>query len=148
MPETAVNVTPDPDQDIEMQTYTISKIEMFLTGDISFYSYVLGKEGSSSAYCPYCPLTKEEWTCLLHTKHPQLTIKSYTAMPNDTSIKGPRKKGVKCCPASKMIAVDHCTISLTHLGFGVDNNGLNLFWDRVEWHILNLPLEEEAMQTR
>ena len=129
-------------------TNIISNIEIFITGDMSFYSYILGKDGASSQYCPYCPLTKEEWTPIGHEKAEGWTVQSLTAMANDSTKSGTQKKGVKCCHKLPCVPVLNITPSLTHWGLGVDNDAINLFADRVEWTIIAIPPSEEAKRAR
>ena len=71
-----------------------------MTADLSFYAYVLGKEGGSGHYCPYRPLTKTQWTAPLDLQ-PAVelwTLDSLQEMVCDNSKKGPQKLGVKSTP--------------------------------------------------
>ena len=129
-------------------TKVVSNIEMFVAGDLSFYSLLLGKEGASSSSCPYCMLTKKEWSIEGHEKGELWTIEKLIAMAQDDIKKGAAKIGVKCIPTWDFIPVANYVISLTHLGIGLDNDALNLFADVVEWTIIKLPPQEQGQRDR
>ena len=63
------------------------------TVDLSFYAYTLGKEAGSGHYCPYCPLTKTQWTTPLDIQPSAelWTLDSLQEIDCDSSKKGPQK---------------------------------------------------------
>jgi hypothetical protein len=60
-----------------------TEIEQFVAGDFCFFAYILGREGSSLAYCPYCPLQKKQWQLEGHAKGQPLTREFLTGLHND-----------------------------------------------------------------
>ena len=43
------------------QGFVLPDTMLLQRSDLEFTGYTLGKEGMSSKYCPYCPLTKVQW---------------------------------------------------------------------------------------
>ena len=120
-----------------------------MAADLSFYVYVLGKEGGSGHYCPYCPLTKTQWTAPLDFQ-PVVelwTLGSWQEMGCDNFKKGRQKLGVKSTPKIEHIEVSEFVVSLTHIGLGVDNTTIVTFEDRAKAHIVKVPPTDHIMQT-
>ena len=123
---------------------------LMVTADLSFFAYALGKEGGSGHYCPYCPLTKTEWTAPLDLQ-PDVepwTLDSLQEMDGDNAKKGPQKLGVKSAPKIEHIEVCEYVVCLTHIGLGVDNDIVVAFEDRAEKRIVRVPPADHTMRTR
>ncbi len=41
-------------------------INVYITGDLAFYATVLGKENMGGIWCPWCMLSKQEWSADPH----------------------------------------------------------------------------------
>ena len=90
-----------------------------MAGDLCWFAYCLGKEGSSSSWCPYCPLSQAEWSVCGHNKASLWTIDALTKMDADSTKTGPEKKGVKCAPIFPHIepmnyVLDNCATPQPH----------------------------------
>ena len=94
------------------------------SADLAFTAYTLDKEGMSSKYCPYCPLTKAQWMLPVGERPivEPWTLPRMIAMCDDNSKKGPQKLGIKCHPKVPSIEVSGLVLPATHMGIGVDND--------------------------
>jgi hypothetical protein len=121
-----------------------------MAADLSFNAYALGKEGGSGHYCPYCPLTKPQWTAPLDLQPivEPWTLDSLQEMDGDNSKKGPQKLGVKYKPKIEHIEVCDYVVPLTHIGLGIDNDIIAAFEDRVETRIGKVPPTDHIKRTR
>ena len=120
------------------------------SSDLAFTAYTLGKEGSASHSCPYCKLTKNEWTISPDERPPgePWTTESLEEMYYDSSKKGAKKLGVKSFPKLHSIGVKGIVLAVTHLGLGVDNGTIAAFEDKVEATIIDVPEEDAARRRR
>ena len=102
------------------------------------------------AYCPYCPLTRAEWSkspeC--HPVHEDWTLEKLTAMYFDNTKHGTAKLGVKSLPKIECIEVGHYTFPGPHVGLGVDNDTIERFENRVEDMIVKIPDVDRKMRNR
>lgn len=76
-------------------TQVVPNIEMFISGDTIWYSCCFREVGLIiSSYCPYGPLSKEEWLTRI-TKALPWTIQKLLEMANGETKKGTETGGVK-----------------------------------------------------
>ena len=122
-------------------------VHHMLTSDLCFVVYAFGKEGGSGQYCPYCPMTKSQWTLSLDD---QPNVDVWTAdlleeMANDNKKKAPEKLGVKPHPKIKQLSVKGIVTPLTHIGLGVDNDTIAAFENRAEARIVKVSAADQVM---
>ena len=70
---------------------TLPCVHRILISDLCFVAYAFGKEGGSGHYCPYCLMTKKQWT-LRPADQPDVglwTVDLLEEMADDNSKKGP-----------------------------------------------------------
>ena len=111
---------------------------------------MLGKNGGLRHYCPYFPLTKQQWI-LPPNAQPEVNLWIMDAlreMYHDGSKKGAQNLGVKTLPKITHIEVDSFVLPLTHMGLGIDNNIIAAYEDRVEAHIVKVPPDEQVKQVQ
>ena len=91
-------------------------VELFMVGDLAFYSMVLGKESMANHWCWRCNLSKSEWTSNIATRignewtvasmaeHLQ-KIESGTLDKNKSDqVRGVKAKALTCIPPKNIIA--------------------------------------------
>ena len=120
--------------------------EIFIAGDFCYFAYLLGKEGMSSKWCPYCPLDRHAWSLKDHTKPPMWTIDQLIEMSKDKSKTGAQRLGVKCEPKFKFIPIGNYVLPVTHAGLGVDNDIIELFESEVNARIVPMPVLEAKLR--
>ena len=134
-------VTPDQESNLIVK---LPNPTLLQSSDLAFTAYTLGKDGMSSKYCPYCRLTKAEWTLPPEERlaGELWTLGSLEDMYYDNSKKGAQKLGVKDLPKLKSVEVNNIVICVTHLGIGTGNDTIAAFEDRVEDCIVKIPPED------
>ena len=119
--------------------------ELFVAGDLCNFAYLLGKEGMSSKWCPYCPLNAHEMTLKDHAKLPPWTIQKIIEMAAG-SRKGADRLGVKSQPRLKCVPVSNYVLPEPHIGLGVDNATLEVYEDTVNALIVPMSPQESEMR--
>lgn len=120
--------------------------ELFVAGDLCNFGYLLGKEGMSSKWCPYCPLNLHEMLLKDHTKPPPWTIEQLIATAEQTR-KGADRLGVKCKPRLKCVPVSNYVLPVPHVGLGLDNATLDTFEEAVNATIVPMSQQENKLRT-
>ena len=117
---------------VEEATKTIP-IELFMAGDILFYSTALGKEGFSTWWCSLCRLFKPDWQEAGHRCGKPWTLYSLCQHAiriesGDIDIRKAREVcGVKERPVFDCIAVENYITPCLHLTIGKGNDSLDNF---------------------
>ena len=119
------NEISNPDFDTENGEHTcwtpIPSFTIFGCGDLAFYATILGRENSSTCYCPYCSLTAAQWK-----KRPKLDSHEMTnELITQISHLDLKTNGVKCAPIWTEIPVKHYAVPLLHMEMGMVNLSLN-----------------------
>ena len=120
------------------------------SADLAFDAYTLGKEGGAGHYCPYCKSTKAEWS-LPPDEQPEIqlwTLEGLEEMYYDSTKKGAQKLGVKSLPKINSINVDDIVLPVTRIRFGIDNDIISAFEDKVEASIDHVPPEDAIRRRR
>ena len=104
----AKSIVPTASVEETAMEHVLPDIHLFLAADLAFSAYTLGKEGGSGRYCPFCQLTKGQWT-LAPADQPVAelwTLEAIIEMFHDDSKKGTQKLGVKLLPKITHVEVD------------------------------------------
>jgi hypothetical protein len=121
-------------------------IYVFITGDLAFMSTLLGKENMSTAWCPWCMLSKVQWGQRNHEPGELWTIDRIVAIRDRVEqqqlleipehIKGCTKK-----PLFDSIPIEKYVVPVLHILIGVGNALVNSVFEFVDERIERLPEE-------
>jgi hypothetical protein len=120
-------------------------VRVFLTGDLAFYSTILGKENMSGAWCAYCWLAHADWQALEHTDGQAWTIESlgiHLEKLNDGTLNKKIPQEVRGVTAKVMfdaVPLKNWIVPVLHICIGIGNGILKRFLDFVDKRIENLP---------
>jgi hypothetical protein len=124
-------------------------LRVFVTGDLKFYSTILGKEGMSPFWCWLCQLSRQLWQPKGHQKG---TLWSIVLL--QTVAEGLRESDNKSCrgvveaPLFYAIAVRRYVVPILHMTLGVINQLLKDLLDYLDLLLEDLPLDvREARQS-
>jgi len=121
-------------------------INVFITGDLAFMSTLLGKENMSTAWCPWCMLSKAQWGQRNHEPGEIWTIDRIIEIRNRVeqqqlleipeNIKGCTKK-----PLFDSVPIEKYIVPVLHSLIGVGNALVNAVFEFVDERIERLPEE-------
>jgi hypothetical protein len=107
-------------------------INLFMAGDILFYSMVIGKEGMPGWWCSYyCKLFKNNWQRVGHEQGESCSVEMLAEHAWRIKNKEINKKdkqivcGVRGEPGFNAIQLQHYLAPILHLTIGKGNNALN-----------------------
>ena len=120
-------------------------VRVFMTGDLAFYSTILGKEHVSGTWCPYCDLPHSNWQDYGHRAGKMWTLDElkthlHKLESGDLNKNIPREgKGVTASLIFGAIPLENWICPVLHMCIGIGNGLLSQFLDFVDKRIENLP---------
>jgi hypothetical protein len=128
-----------------------------MTGDLLFYSMILGKESMAGAWCWRCMLAKAEWQNLLHSGEPWTHEKLAAHLEKVKQMTNPRPidvRGVKAKALLTAIPLQNTAFPLLHglqLNVNFITKNFNRFVDHmvedIPMDVLEKRIELEKVQT-
>ena len=110
----------------------------YLSGDLLFLAYMMGKENFSSAWCNWCSLTKDEWqdeACIPVDEAKLWTVdrigeqvekNTNAGYPPSAKKTDPKMMGVRRKPICK-IPFERVIFAVLHAAIGIGNNLIDYF---------------------
>ena len=137
---------------IHIATVPSSKVKIAITGDLAFYSTMLGKPGMDSKWCPWCDAAAKEWSKVEQVKGESWTRQTYMQklldIQQNPTMSQYNRKGVKFSP---ILDVDptlyvppplHIKLGLVNRAF-IKPDGYSYFsWSQIR--IENIPDSERV----
>jgi hypothetical protein len=108
-----------------------TNVELWMSGDLLWYSTALGKEGYAGWWCPYCTAFKTNWQSKDHEVGEKWTVEKLTAHAGKLEsgeLNGKNvmeRRGVKEVPLFDAVDVDHYVMPVLHLTIGIVNDILD-----------------------
>jgi hypothetical protein len=144
-------------QDEGDECMSITNVELWMAGDLLWYSTALGKEGYAGWWCPYCTLFKSNWQSKDHEVGENWTVDKLTTHAGKLEsgeLNGRivmERQGVKEVPLFDAVDVDHYIMPVLHLTIGLVNDILDHLVEEMqaagEWYTDDYyRLEEEVIQ--
>eukprot|EP00978_Attheya_sp_CCMP212_P037364 scaffold175527_cov64-Attheya_sp.AAC.1 len=130
------------------ETSVLIPIKIFISGDLAFFTAVLGKINMSGSWCTWCKLSPKEWKEYMHEKGQLWILDSmytiqYAIENGDINPKDAQsRKGIVTDPLFDCIEVCQYIISLLHCEIGIGNTILNSFFNWVDYRVEIISDEE------
>ena len=128
----------------------IPHFDLYVTGDLTYYTDGLGMPKSSSYWCPWCLLSRVEWQQSAENNGEKRTIEflqqTYNAVRNDVQkrMQPTEKKGVSCAMHYKSLGPDNFVPPLLHMEMGLVNQVWEDFENWVDGSVEIVPVDEKA----
>ncbi len=103
----------------------------FISGDLSFFACLLGKDGSSGCYCYVCDLTQSQWQEEVHEKGGLWSLQTMQEI-RSSEMDARKARGIKKTPLITCVDVDRYSLPLLHMMMGQGNKLLDSFLDYVD----------------
>jgi hypothetical protein len=118
-------------------------INIFLAGDLAFLSTLLGKENMSTAWCPWCILSKVQWSASNHKPGQLWTIDNIVDICEKVDWKELSEdpellRGFTKLPLFDLIPIQNYIVPVLHILIGVGNAVVNAIYGFVDEHIERL----------
>lgn len=129
--------------------FIISSFDLFITGDLSYYADVLGMPSSTSFWCPWCLLSRNEWKQSADVNGDERTSEfqnnAYLAICNDIEKKmtPSDRKGVTSEMHYKALTPQHFVPPLLHLQIGMVNQAWDTFEEWIDNFVEVIPEHEK-----
>jgi hypothetical protein len=119
-------------------------VAVFLTGDLAFLSTVLGKENMSTAWCPWCILSKSQWSASGHQPGELWTIDKIIDVrgkidSGELKEEPEHQRGCTKLPLFDSIPIANFIVPVLHILIGVGNALVNCLYEFVDERIEKLP---------
>jgi hypothetical protein len=121
-------------------------ITVFITGDLAFLSTLLGKEIMSTAWCPWCVLSKVQWSVANHQPGELWTIDKIIEvrekmdrkeLPEDPE----HLRGCTKMPLFDSVPIKNYIVPVLHILIGARNSLVNALFEFMDERIERLPEE-------
>ncbi len=122
----------------------------FMTGDLSFYHTIIGKENTSTAWCTWCTLSKAEWSEKNHELGDPWTIEELNRVCDDVKCGSLNKnqpqdiKGITMRPLFDAIPINNYVLSVLHIIIGIGNSLVDFLFEWIESRVEKLTNDEVA----
>jgi len=108
-------------------------INIFLAGDLAFLSTLLGKENMSTAWCPWCILSKVQWSASNHKPGQLWTIDNIVDICEKVDWKELSEdpellRGFTKLPLFDLIPIQNYIVPVLHILIGVGNAVVNAIY--------------------
>ena len=115
----------------------------FVTGDLAFYTTVLGKPNMSPCWCTWCMLSKVQWSASDHVAGAEWTIQKNFAIRHEveTNHTPERPDTIFGCtnkPLFDAVPIENYIINVLHIVIGIGNSLVDILFDWVDWRIEKL----------
>ncbi len=120
---------------------------IFISGDLSFFACLLGKDGSSGCYCYVCDLPQSQWQEEEHEKGALWSLQTMQQIClAETDAR--KARGIKKNPLITCVDVDRYSLPLLHMMMGQGNKLLDSFLDYVDKfpHLEDTPIELKGVR--
>ncbi len=119
-------------------------INVFITGDLAFLSTLLGKENMSTAWCPWCMLSKTQWSVKDHDRGELWTLDKIAAIReqvdrNEIPEEPQHIRGCTQLPLFDSVPIQNYIVPVLHILIGVGNALVNTLYEFVDERIEKLP---------
>ena len=119
-------------------------INVFITGDLAFLSTLLGKENMSTAWCPWCMLSKTQWSVKDHDRGELWTLDKIAAIReqvdrNEIPEEPQHIRGCTQLPLFDSVPIQNYIVPVLHILIGVGNAFVNVLYEFVDERIEKLP---------
>jgi hypothetical protein len=119
-------------------------VNVFITGDLAFLSTLLGKENMSTAWCPWCMLSKVQWSLKNHDKGELWTIDKIIQLREKVDLKELSEepeylRGCTKVPLFDSVPIENYIVPVLHILIGVGNSLVNAVFEFVDERIERLP---------
>jgi hypothetical protein len=125
------------------------EVRTFISGDLAFFSTILGKPNMSPVWCNWCMLSKAAWNKEGHNPGEKWTIESINQFCHSVEFCGMKEEpstvmGCVNRPLIDAVQVENFILSILHIIIGVGNSLLDVFYGWIEWRVEKLT-QGEAM---
>ncbi len=133
--------------------YTVP-VRLYMTGDLAFYSTILGRENMSGAWCYVCSLSHQAFQPLEYTEGYKWTfdkLELHLEKLNDGTLnkKVPQEvRGVTAKAIFDAVPLENWIDLVLHIFIGIGNGLLKFFLDFVNTRIENVPASLCKLQTK
>jgi hypothetical protein len=129
-----------------------SPVRVLVSGDLAFFTSVLGKVNMSSHWCMWCNLGKADWAEVGHEKGELWTLDYLVELRRQLDegeiARNPQSvKGVTDPLLFDSVEIRNYIFSVLHAEIGVGNKVLASFFDWVDFRIEDISEEELAART-
>lgn len=136
---------PNDPLEILMEAKSVD-LRVVVTGDLAFYSTVLGMEGASSSACWLCLLKKKEWDAKPYEKGEKRTMEWIQKNAPTCEQNASRPHGMKEKPLLDAVETCRYIVPPLHTMLGVGNGLLTNFKEFVEQLLEHVPPELKALR--
>jgi len=114
-------------------------IRVFITGDLAFYSTVVGKEGMDKAHCHWCKLKSAEWQEYAHARGMIWDLEEMKRVFNSLNDTNKTQNGVKRSMLIDCIELERYVFPVLHVTLGLANRLLKDMIDYADLVVEDTP---------
>jgi hypothetical protein len=119
------------------------EVRAFASGDVAFYSTILGKPNMSPCWCSWCMLSKQSRNSEGHTPGEKQTIEKVHQIRHNVKFCGLKEEpcnimGCTKVPLIDSVPIENYILSILHIIIGVGNSVLGVFYEWIEWRVEKL----------
>ncbi len=132
-----VQESPLMDNQIFDQNFIALPLNVFITRDLAFLSTLLGKENMATAWCPWCRLSKLEWSSKDHERGETWSIDKIIQLRERVeqgllTVSPENIRGCTEMPLFDAVPIENYVVPVLHILIGVGNALVNALFEFVE----------------
>jgi hypothetical protein len=122
-------------------------IQALISGDLAFFSTILGKPNMSPIWCNWCMLSKQAWSVAGHAPGDRWAIDKIQQIRHNVEVCGMRDdpSNIMGCiktPLIDAVPIENFILSVLHIIIGIGNTLVVAFYEWIEWRVEKLSQQE------